>query len=165
MKPGDILAYKINKETTNIFSRLISWISRVTVGNWLVDGEDSFNHVAILSDVPGMQYELTWPNGGLNPIKWDKYDVYSVVYQGLTDEQRKKILEYCKNNSKKEYDWLAIITFGLLSIGGKSICSRFVANAYLFAGIDLRKPKESLISPNETAYHEKMILDRIYKPI
>ena len=165
MKPGNILAYKINKNTTNPFSKAISWVSRVTVGNWLVKGEDSFNHVAILSSTNGLQYEITWPNGGLNPIKWDKYDVYSLEYEGLTEEQRERILAYCESGaSTYKYDWLFLITFGLLRLpGSTSVCSKFVADAYLSAGINLRKPNEHLISPNEIVYHSKMVRKMIYK--
>lgn len=163
MKPGDILAYEINKDTTNYMSKLISWISRYTVGNWLGINQTSFSHVSILSRVGGYQYESTWPRGGLNYIKWNKYNVYSVKYQELTDEQRERILNYCKDNVNKKYDWLALLTFGLFSLQGKDLCSRFVADAYLAAGIDLRKPNEYLISPNEIAHHPKMTRKIVYK--
>ena len=165
MKPGDILAYKINRNTTNPFSKAISWLSRITVGNWLVNGEDSYNHVAILSSIQGLQYEVTWPRGGLNPIKWEKYDVFSVEYQGITEEQQEIILQFCNLNAAKyKYDWLSLITFGLLRLPGRtSICSRLVADAYLAAGIDLRKPNEYLISPNEIVYHPNMVKRIVYK--
>lgn len=163
MKPGDIILYKVNKNTTTLFSFLVSYISRVTVGNWLINNEDSFNHSSILSDIPGMQYEVTWPMGRLSEIKWDKYDVYGCMYKNTTDSQREKILEYCKKNYKKSYDWLAIITFGLFSLKGKTVCSRFVADAYKYAGVELRKEDEKLISPNEIAYHPKTIIQQVYK--
>ncbi|NVM33944.1 MAG: hypothetical protein HWN81_00010 [Candidatus Lokiarchaeota archaeon] len=162
MKPGNILAFKINNNTTNFFSKAISLISRFTVGNWLPNN-DSYSHVSILAEELDMHYELTWPRGGKNRIKWDKYDVYQVVHNDLTNEKRQQILEFCRTKAHKyRYDWLCIITFGLLRLSNNaSVCSRFVGDAYAAVGINLRKKSEKLLSPNEIAHNPNVKIKKI----
>jgi uncharacterized protein YycO len=68
----------------------------------------------------------------------------------LTDDQLAKIFSYANSQIGKWYNFIGVLTFGMVQIGSVAFCSQFTWQAYTYAGIVLC-PWETLESPDDIA--------------
>jgi len=156
---GDIVVWKVIKNTKSWFSRLLAW-AFPKIGQGGTVCKPSFSHSAVLSEKYGYVYESTWPKTRHAPIPYKDYVNYELeVYRisGITHAQRITILRTCQENLGKWYDVLEILSFGLINLRKYDACSEYVRRAYRAAGITLGKKKDYLVSPNEIVYETSLI--------
>ena len=148
MEPGDLIAYIPNEENKKVLSHVISFLSRFIGGSWKPKGK-SFSHVGIVSEFEGdIMYESTFPKSRTSPIFKKGYDVYTIPMY-FTDEQSYNVIRKCEKMNGRWYDYIALITGGLIKMKKRSVCSEYVSTAYRRAGLKLFEKDEFIVSPNE----------------
>ena len=154
--PGDIILYPAGPGS--------SWSSRLVVAGEIMaglgEGMVAYSHATIISEVPGYQYEATFPLTGLYPIDTSRqYEVWQL--QGLTDEERKQILAWCRGHLGHLYNLIGVITFGRIELPGTYYCSQFDCLAYECAG---RHPGDLIMSPDSIPQYPGMVKVATYTP-
>ena len=154
LKPGDILCWKAGPGA-RILDRLIAW------GQRLLHQKGQYYHVGFVG--PGvLKFYQSKPPVICNvdvPIPFpDNIEVYRLKVQ-LTDDQLKAIFTYANSQIGKWYNFLGVISFGIIQVGSFAFCSQFTWQTYTYAGIVLC-PWETLESPDDIA--ASLLLERIY---
>lgn len=126
--PGDVVLYP---EDSELSSHLVAFGERIMgLGR---EGAE-YTHAAVLSGMPGYQYEAKFPFTG--QFKIDTSRSYEVWRLGNpTELQRTQVLHWCDTHVGDFYNLTGVLTCGLVEIPGTYYCSQFVCLAYAAAGM------------------------------
>lgn len=152
--PGDILCWKAGPGAS-VLDRLIAW------GEGLVHDKGDYYHVGFVG--PGvLKFYQSKPPAICNvdmPVPLSpNIEVYRLKTL-LTEDQLTKIFTYANSQIGKWYNFLGVISFGMIQVGSFAFCSQFTWQAYTYAGIVLC-PWETLESPDDIAASDLLV--RVY---
>lgn len=147
MQPGDILAWKVNPSAP-LKDRIIGWgeskLKQATAGGY------EYYHVAIVSTNLGWMYSAQPPRINLYPIP-NPLPSFVEVYRlkGIVDPIRiGDVLDYCDSRRGRRYDFVGVLTFGMIEFGGLEFCSQLTEDAYERYPICLNE-KEQFTTPDD----------------
>lgn len=149
LKPGDILLWRITPESP-WFDRAIGWGETKTgqVNSKFVN----YYHAGIVGVDPLHFYDSR-PGGVKNdliPIPWPSYiEVYRMKVP-FTDDELKKMWIYANSQLGVGYNWIGVLTAGLVQIMGKPFCSELVWRIATYAGRFIC-PWKTCLSPDDIA--------------
>lgn len=149
LRSGDVLLFRV-VESSNWLDRLIGWGQKII---HQAPSNATYCHAALIGSDASHIFEARWPkihNVQMDWAKMSKRNKIEVYRVNLTPEQVTKIMDYARLCLGRWYDFLAILTFGLLQLGSTAVCSQFVWDCFTAAGVCLC-PYESLESPDDLA--------------
>jgi hypothetical protein len=158
VRPGDLLLFRVSS-SSNWLDKLIGWGQKVI---HQAPTKAAYCHVALVGFNPLTMYEAKFPTIRLSPINLTGIqkslilEVYRI--KTITSEQITQVIGMAHRRLGEHYDWLAILTLGLLQIGPAAVCSQYIYECFLSANIILC-PWSSLESPDNIA--NSQLLERI----
>lgn len=145
LQPGDIVLYPVTPRS-ELLSKLVA------IGEMLLGAgksNDSYSHAAVWES-DGWEYEAKWPRTGYYRIDHRRpIEVWRI--EGMTQDQRKKIIHWCATHCGEWYNLIGLLTFGLIGFHRTAVCSQFVGRAYAAAGVHIGLEGKRLLSPNAIA--------------
>ena len=118
----------------------------------MVHDKGDYYHVGFVGPGVFHFYQSKPPRICNSDIPQDLPD-YIEVYRmkvSLTDDQLAKIFSYANSQVGKWYNFIGVISFGMIQVGSFAFCSQFTWQAYTYAGVVLC-PWETLQSPDDIA--------------
>lgn len=147
LQPGDILAWRITPEA-KWFDRLIGWGER-RIGE--VNSQTvNYYHVGIVGVDPLHFYD-SQPGGVDNrdlpkPLP-DNVEVYRFK-EPLTPDELLKMWTYANSQKGRGYNYLGVLTAGLVQVFGKPFCSELVWRIGTYAARFIC-PWQTCLSPDD----------------
>ena len=127
--PGDILCWRVTPEAP-LVGRMIGWAEH-RLGDQKGDAADY--HVAFVSQDVSQIYSAKPPKIDLYPIP-NPLPSYIEVHRlrtSPTPDQLQAIFKYAESRRGKSYDFLGVLTAGMVEIGGSKTHLRIAANRRL----------------------------------
>lgn len=147
--PGDILLWKVTPQAS-LIDRLVGWGERFT---GQVDSTvTNYYHVGIVGVDPLHFYDSA-PGGVKNsliPIPFPlNIEVYRFI-QPLTADQLLKMWTYANSQKGVGYNYVGVLTAGLVEVFGKPFCSELVWRIVTYAGRVIC-PWKTCLTPDDIA--------------
>lgn len=141
--PGDLILYNVTGNS-ELISRLVA-AAQLSLG--IGGGSEVYSHVAVLSDRPGWQFEAKFPLTGHFPIDTSRsYEIWRIGKP--TPDQRKGILNWCREHEGHLYNLSGLLTDGLIALRGTYVCSQFGATSYAANGIRIKAEGHRVLAPD-----------------
>ena len=147
LQPLDVLAWKIGPESSWV-ERLVGWGERWT--RQANSGRVNYSHVAFVSRNINWMYSAQPPRTNLYPVP-DTFLSYIEVYRLKSvpnADQIRRICMYAQTRCGKWYPFLAVLTAGLVQIGGLEFCSELVNDSFQWGDLVL-VPHHTCVSPDD----------------
>lgn len=150
IQPGDVLLFRATS-SSNLLDRLICWGQRIIHA---APSDADYFHVGIVGNDVNHFYQAVWPkiaNTVLDCTTINKTTIIEVYrVKGITVGQVQAVMATAQSRVGEWYDVLAILTFGMIQLGHTAVCSQYVWQCFLNAGLVLC-PFEALESPDDIA--------------
>jgi uncharacterized protein YycO len=155
LQPGDILLWRIDAQASWI-DRFVGWGERKT-GQPRPNGSDYY-HVGIVGP-DALHYYDSAPGGVKNrdiPSPWpDHLEVYRFKVP-LTPDEMVKMWQYANSQIGTGYNYIGVLTAGLVQILGKPFCSELVWRDCTYADRVIC-PWETCLSPDDIAASDQLL--------
>lgn len=128
LQPLDILCWRVTPEAP-LFGRMIGWAER-KMGEQR--GDAAYYHVAFVSPMTSWMYASKPPMIDLYPIP-NPLPTYVEVHRlriPATPEQYHQIFSYAHSRKGRPYDFIGVLTAGMVELGGLEFCSLYVLNSF-----------------------------------
>jgi hypothetical protein len=149
LQPTDILLWRVTP-TASWIDRLVGWGERKT--GQINSSQVNYYHVGMVGVDP-LHYYDSAPGGVKNsliPIPWpDNLEVYRFITP-IKDAQMKTMWTYANSQLGIGYNYIGVLSAGLIEVFGKPFCSELVWRIATYAGI-VMCPWQTCLSPDDIA--------------
>ena len=153
--PGDLLFWRVTPDAP-LIDRMIGWGER-RLGE-VNSGTVNYYHVAIVGVDPLHYYESK-PGGVCNtpvPNPLPSYIEVRRLAEHLTDSQLHAMWIYANSQIGIGYNYIGVLTGGMVEVLGKPFCSELVWRVLTYAGIVVC-PWKTCLSPDDVAASSLLI--------
>lgn len=155
IQPGDLLLWRVDPQAS-LVDRLIGW-GESKLRQRTPQGYQYY-HVAFVSADPKYMYSSQPPCINLYPIP-DPLPSYIEVYRlkDLANEAGLAfVFAYAESRRGRWYDFLGVLTAGLIEVGGLEFCSQLAMDAFVHYPVCLCE-NIRFASPDDIAGSDKLI--------
>ena len=155
LQPGDILLWKV-AASSSFIDRLIGWGERKT--GQIGSATANYYHVAIVG-VDMLHFYDSQPGGVGNRDIPKPFPAYIEVYRfkdPLNDDDLLKMWTYANSQKGKGYNYIGVLTAGMIEVWGKPFCSELVWRICTYAGRVIC-PWKTCLSPDDIAASTQLI--------
>jgi hypothetical protein len=155
LQPGDLLLWKVGPGA-NLLDRLIGW-GESKIGQ-VFDHGRQYYHVATVSADITLMYSAQPPKIDLYPIPTPlpPYIEIRRLKAGVTPEGLYRVFDYLESRRGRWYDFLGVLTFGMIEVGGLEFCSQLTEDGWMKYPVEI-SPDSRWTTPDDIAFSDAFI--------
>lgn len=152
-QPGDIIFYPTDGSwKRNIFAKLQQW------GNEMGDVKGpGFTHVGMVASDPDLMIDMKWPRPRFSFLVDDQRPKI-VMRPSCEREFKLRAIYWCYFHINDHYSFWEMLWGNFGAVKSYKFCSGWVDRAYKEAGFALTPTCDWVVSPNELASSEKLVI-------